>query len=86
MPPAPPPPPPPRPRLRICSDCKVNPYGKPRRLGHVNPKEPRPLSESTKLGPAALRYLLMGGRQRFQEQGMTPRLEHPFFHVSHDEV
>jgi hypothetical protein len=46
----------------------------------------RKLSENTRLGPAAITFLISGGKDAFARAEMTPRLEHRFFHGAHDEV
>ena len=46
----------------------------------------RKLSENTQLGPAAITFLITGGKDAFATAEMTPRLEHRSFHGAHDEV
>jgi hypothetical protein len=53
--------------------------------GHSSQRARR-LVEHTRLGPAAINFLIMGGREGFHAQGFTPRLDHRSFHAHHDEL
>ena len=46
----------------------------------------RKLLEDTRLGPAAMAFLISGGKNSFARAEMTPRLEHRSFHGTHDEA
>ena len=41
---------------------------------------PRRLADSTRLGPAAVKFLIMGGSGSFHGAGFTPRIDHASFH------